>query len=328
MGRRREKDLDLPPRVRRKGNSYYYDTGGKPRRWIPLGSDKAEMRRKWAEIEGSEPDPTDKTFSIVATRYEREIMPRKAYRTQKGNAAELGRLLAAFGRMPIDEIRPSDVRRYLDLRGEKAKTRANREKALLSHIFNMARSWGYTDAPNPCAGVKGHKEAGRDRYVTDDEFEAVYRAAHYTVQDAMDVALLTGQRPADILKITRADIEGGALHFRQNKTGHRLAVEIAGELAEVLARIANRPAKVKGRYLIQDEDGQPLTYWMLRGRFDAAREAAGVNFQFRDIRAKTATEASAAGGMDRAQRLLGHKNVTMTHAYVRARKGERVKPLR
>lgn len=328
MGRRREKDLDLPPRVRRKGNCYYYDTGGKPRRWIPLGADKAEMRRKWAELEGQEPDPTDKTFEIIARRYVREIMPRKAYRTQKGNAAELANLIVAFGRMPIDEIRPSDVRRYLDLRGEKAKTRANREKALLSHIFNMARSWGYTDAPNPCAGVKGYKEAGRDRYVSDAEFKAVYDAAHYTVQDAMDLALLTGQRPADILKLTRTDIENGALHFRQNKTGHRLAVEIAGELAAVLDRVLSRPAKMQGRYLVQDENGQPITYWMLRGRFDAARDAAGVHFQFRDIRAKTATEASAEGGMDRAQRLLGHKNVTMTHAYVRARKGERVKPLR
>jgi hypothetical protein len=52
----------------------------------------------------------------------------------------------------------------------------------------------------------------------------------------------------------------------------------------VIERITSRPAKIKGAWLIQDESGQPLTYWMLRNRFDEAREAAGATFQFRDIR--------------------------------------------
>ena len=39
-------------------------------------------------------------------------------------------------------IKPYDVREYLDKRGQAAKTRANREKALLSHVFNKAREWG------------------------------------------------------------------------------------------------------------------------------------------------------------------------------------------
>jgi len=39
----------------------------------------------------------------------------------------------------IDSIKPFHVRQYLDKRGEQAKARANREKALLSHIFNKAR---------------------------------------------------------------------------------------------------------------------------------------------------------------------------------------------
>lgn len=62
--------------------------------------------------------PTDKTFEITAQRYGREIVPRKAYRTQKDNAAELANLLAVFGRMPIDEIRPAYVRAR---KGERVK---------------------------------------------------------------------------------------------------------------------------------------------------------------------------------------------------------------
>ena len=40
----------------------------------------------------------------------------------------------------------------------------------------------------------------------------------------------------------------------------------------------------------QDGNGQRLTSGALRSRFDKAREGARVDFQFRDIRAKAATD--------------------------------------
>jgi integrase len=192
-------------------------------------------------------------------------------------------------------------------------------------VFNKAREWGYTDAPNPCQGVKGFTELGRSRYVTDTEFQAVYDKAHPTVRDAMDIALLTGQRPADVLKILRTDIRDGALFVAQNKTGAKRAIEIVGELAQVIECITGRPRERLSAYLIQDDNGRPLSTLALRGRFDKARKAAGVAFQFRDIRAKTASDT---GDLAHSQRLLGHKNRDMTEHYVRERIGVRVKPLR
>lgn len=227
--------------------------------------------------------------------------------------------------MPIDAILPMHIREYMDIRGQTAKVRANREKALLSHMFNKAREWGYTAAQNPCQGVKGFREAGRDRYVTDDEFSRVKGHAHHTVADAMDLALLTGQRPADVLKLRRTDVRDGALWIVQNKTGARLGIEVTGELAALLERINSRPKRAISPFIIQDEDGQPLSQFALRSRFDKARRAAGVSFQFRDLRAKAATDT---GDLAHSQKLLAHKNRDMTEHYVRQRKGERVKPLR
>jgi integrase len=308
-----------------KGERYYHVTGAVPRKWTPLGKDRARALLEWARIEGTEPDLSVRTFDVIARRYETEIIPTKAARTQADNLKELANLRAVFGRMLIEAIKPHHVRGYLDKRGKTAKARANREKALLSHMFNKAREWGYTDAPNPCQGVKGFTESGRDRYVSDDEFKAVRDAAHPTVQDAMDVALLTGQRPADVLKILRSDIRDGALFVTQNKTGVKRAIDLVGELAEVVERIASRPRARQSLYLIQDDDGRPLTALALRSRFDKARKAAGVNFQFRDIRAKTASDT---GDLGHSQRLLGHKNRDMTEHYVRERVGQRVRPLR
>ena len=72
-------------------------------------------------------------------------------------------------------------------------------------------------------------------------------------------------------------------------------------------------------------DGKPLRADALRSRFDKARKAAGVSFQFRDIRAKAATDT---GDLAHSQMLLGHKRRDMTEHYVKRRTGERVKPLR
>jgi len=59
---------------------------------------------------------------------------------------------------------------------------------------------------------------------------------------------------------------------------------------------------------------------MLRNRFDDARDAAGIDkalFQFRDLRAKAATETDDQAGTRGAQALLGHTTEPMTADYIR-----------
>lgn len=325
MGRQRTVNKGLPRGLQLRRGRYYHVTTVAPRKWTALGPDRAKALLAWAKLEGQEPDTSVCTFDVVAERYEREVVPTKALRTREDNRKELVRLRAVFGRMLVAAIKPHHVRAYLDKRGQQAKSRANPEKALLSHVINKAREWGYSDSPNPCQGVKGFRESGRDRYVSDSEFRAVWDKADQTLRDAMDLALLTGQRPADVLKVKREDLHDGALWVRQNKTGTKRAIELIGELAELIERINARPRVRLSAYLIQDDNGKPLGEFGLRSRFDKARSLAGVDFQFRDIRAKTASDT---GDLAHSQQLLGHKRREMTEHYVRARVGERVQPLR
>jgi integrase len=325
MGRRRQANFDDPPRFHRKGKVWYHVGGSLPRVWTKLSGDRAEALRLWAQLEGVREDESTRLFSVLTRRYVREVFPTKAAATRRDNEKELANLLKVFAHVPVDSIVPMHVRQYMDIRGQTAKVRANREKALLSHMFNKAREWGFTSLTNPCQGVKGFKETGRTRYVTDAEFDQVKAHAHFTVIDAMDLALLTGQRPADVLKLKRTDIRDGALWIVQNKTGARLGIEITGELAAIITKINERPRRAISAYLIQDENGQPVSQCALRSRFDKARTLTNVDFQFRDIRAKAATDT---GDLAHSQKLLAHKNRDMTEHYVRARMGERVKPLR
>jgi integrase len=344
MGRRPSKNMNLPTRMRarRRGQSvyYFYDTGAKPRKEIPLGKDYVTAIQKWAELQGDKPAASLITFKDVADRYILEVLPGKAKATRVGNLRELGKLLEFFNDppAPLDSITAQHVRQYMDWRGQEAKTRANREKALFSHIWNKARSWGATNQPNPCTGIKGFEEKGRDIYIEDDVLEAVWNAGDNTLRDALDLAYLTGQRPADVLGMSATDIREGMLRVRQGKTDQKLRIEIVGELEELMTRIEQRKAGVRihSLALICTDTGRALTKDGLRSRFENARLLAAKSkpeiadaikaFQFRDLRAKAGTDKADESGIRAAQMQLGHTNITMTEHYIRARLGERVKP--
>lgn len=334
MGRRRSRNHGLPPHMARKGQAFYYVTNGVPRRWIPLGRDYQKALAQWARLEGSPIPDEARTFAQVVRAYREKALPLKALRTQRDNEAELARLEGVFGASPIETITPIDVRTYLDGRvdedGKPAPVRANREIALLSHVINFARENGFTEMANPCAGVRRNRETARDRYVEDAEFAAIYAKGDEVLRDAMDLLLLTGQRPGDVIRMKRADVRDGALWVRQGKTGKRLRIRVQGELAAAIERMRTRERRATGATLVQDDAGQPLNYWTLERRFSDAREAAAVELpsvatvQLRDIRGKTATDAE---DLAHAQKLLGHQSRSMTERYTKQRAGESVSPL-
>lgn len=201
MGRPRLRDLHLPPRMRRRGKRYYYRAAGKE---IALGSDLARARAQWAEFENVHL-AAGSLFRRVADRWELEVVPTKAPRTQSDYKRHLAVLRKVFDEMPIAAIAPHHVRRYLNLRMAASIVQANRERAVLSMLFNWARGEGITDVPNPCAGIHGKKEPRREVYVDDEAFARVWGASPPAIRDAMDLARLTGQRPADVLRMARTE---------------------------------------------------------------------------------------------------------------------------
>jgi integrase len=126
---------------------------------------------------------------------------------------------------------------------------------------------------------------------------------------------------------------------QQGKTKAKLRIVVEGALAELLDDIrafkdevyAKHPSLVRSNALLISERGEPLTYNMLRNSFDDAREQAGVDkalFQFRDLRAKAATDADEASGTRTAQVILGHTTEAMTAHYIRHKVGKKVRPVK
>lgn len=361
MMRPKSSARDLPPRMLRRTKrlksgkvweAFYYngrDETGK-RVEIPLGTDLNEAKRKWAELE-CKPAPIETgLMKVIFDRYERDIIPTKAPRTQKDNLEMMAMLRSVFDNAPVDAITPQHIAQYRDNRKSKAKgsegmpapIRANREMTLFSHIWNIAREWGYTAKENPVTGVRKNKEIPRDFYADSQVWDAVYKVACVELKDAMDLNYLTGQRPADVLKMRITDINNGALELKQNKTKKRLRILLNADngertnLGKLLDRIKARERKVTSLYIIATPAGIPLNKGTLRTRFDDARataarfaEESGDNtlakkilaFQFRDIRPKAASETD----LSHASKLLGHTDKQITETVYR-RIGETVMP--
>lgn len=351
MRQRSSANRDLPPRMIRrirKGTtgkvwiSYYYngrDAAGK-RKEIPLGTDLDQAKVEWARLERKVPSKPVHLMAYLFDRYEKEIIPGKAIRTQSDNHKELKQLRKAFESAPIESITPQVVAQYRDART--AKVRANREIALLSHVFTIAREWGLTDKANPCFGVRRNKEKPRDYYAGEIVWNAVYSEAAQELKDAMDLAYLTGQRPADVLKIAATDLNNGFLLIGQGKTEKRLRIKledagIQSDLSTFIDDLLERRAMngVKTSTLITNASGLRMSQQMLRNRWDDAREKAAAKsatggnptlaanirqFQFKDIRPKAASEIE----LTHASRLLGHSTEDMTKKVYR-RLGEIVK---
>jgi integrase len=299
---------------------------------IQLGKDLDQARLKWAELEAKDKPADLTTMRSIFDRYAKDIIPKKAERTQKDNAKELKQLRMVFDSAPIDAITPSMIASYRDNRS--AKIRANRELALFSHVFNKAREWGLTRLENPCKGVGKNKETPRDYYANDTVWLSVYDQAPQELQDAMDLAYLSGQRPSDVLAMRKDDMVNGFLTVQQGKTKKRLRIKLnlgaeRNTLGLLLDSIILRNAGHPSPYFILNKQGLRVSWQMLRNRWDAARLLAAdkarkagsedmaqriMEFQFRDIRPKAASEIDDIG---EASLLLGHSKEGITERVYR-----------
>ncbi len=322
MGRTPTKNLTLPPHMRKRtkasGKTYYYlDACEKPRREIPLGDDFILALRKYAEFYEISKPKTAIVFGDVIKKYETEEIPKKSANTIRVNMSDIKHVKKSFSTAPLDEMTPSHVYTFLQKHKDKPTT-ANRCKRLLSAMWNMARAWGYTNLANPCEGVRGFSLETRDVYITDAVYAAVKAKASEPLRDALDLAYLTGQRPADALKMTAQNVADGFLEIDQGKTKKKLRISVTGELATLLGKIAVRKAqhKIVHSQLLMNRDGMPLTKAVLRKHFVTARAAAADKhpeladaikaFWFYDLRAKAADDSADERGEQAASNLLGH----------------------
>ncbi|PIT51839.1 hypothetical protein BHC44_09520 [Snodgrassella alvi] len=336
MGRKATVNLNLPTGMRARKRKtrngivtwYYFDTGGKPRKEIPLGNDYVKACQKWSELSLQKLDKAHQiTFVQALQRYMLEVVPKKAPKSQKDNHYQAKNLNLFFGGanpVLLEDIDAVHIREYFKWRNN-APVSANREMALFSHVWTYCRPahWGYTSKESPSKDIKRNKEQPRDVYVEDYIYSILYKYGGQDLRDAMEIAMMLGQRPCDTVKIHTDHIQKGILSIKQNKTSHALRFVVTARLQNIITRRAPH-----GGFLFLNKRKRKMTISNLEYRFDVARSLAIQNhpehavelaqIQFRDLRAKSATDKSLVSSEEEASKLMGHASVSMTKkVYIR-----------
>jgi len=302
--------------------SYAYDMRGTGQSDISLGTDYNCALKKWDELHNKKALAIGR-IQEAADKWQQEVLPTYTNaETHKGYAKNLRTIIAWCRSMTWDELTLPMLRQYL--RKRSAKVQANREMSVLQIIWHYAIMEGMTDKPWPATGIKNWKnaESARKFEVTDELFAAVYEQADQVLKDAMDIATTTGMRLTDARTCTMP--VDGRLKFKSGKTGKWAYFEVSE--SPVLTALLERRGKVDCVTLLATSTGRPVSYNMLRSRYDTARMLAAEKnphmseqikaMYLRDSRKRAADLASDVA---EASKLLQHSSVKLTETHYRTR---------
>lgn len=236
------------------------------------------------------------TLQVLLNDYQASpYFTEKAPRTRADYIKHIRRIEHAFGTFPIAALSDRRARgeflRWRDTLAEASRRQADYTLA----VFALVLAWAYDrgDAPaNPLERPSKTYRANRSAAIWAEADLAAFRKAapaHLTL--ALDLALWTGQRQGDLLKLTWGNYDGATIRLRQGKTGRRVTVPVAG-----LLRAALDAAKAKrtGLTILTTTRGTPWTSDGFRASWGkVAVDLGGLTFH--DLRGTAVTRLAQAG---------------------------------
>lgn len=344
MARPRKKGNGLPKGVYWQNGAWRYkaknqherDTLGKL--WVRLGTTADDVYKNYWPMIGSKVGDSagmDKLWEI----YKSEVLPHKAPRTQKDDAAMWKIMQPMF-----EGCNPGSITRtwgieYLKARGIKgippykpAPSRAAKEYALLRHMLTVALDKGIIST-NPLLGVDVNnyvKNKVRDRTPEVWELIAVKKIAPIEISLFIDFKYMTGLDQSTCFKLPIPHFESPGIPVKRSKTHKRGYIEWTDELVDVCrALIAFNNNRCPN--LFCNTIGNPWQVDSFSQRFRKIIQKAiklGLiteTFTPNDIRSSHGTDAEELYGLDATKQLLNSEGARKH--YVHKRKGEKITPL-
>jgi len=308
-----------PVRFHEKNGGYYYVYQNK---WEFLSRDYAEALQTYAA-------KMNKKDGSLAGFIERGYQTRNlANGTLKAYRIAAEKLKIAFAEFNPDDLRPAHFYQYIKVK-QITPSMAQLYRSVMIHAMELAIEEGVIDS-NPMKAVKNWRGGRREKYIENTEFLTIREHARPMMQTIMDIAVQTGQRICDVLKITYADIRPEGIYVEQKKSQGKTKVFISwtADLKESIETARAMHASIKGMTLFSNRKGQPLPYSTVRDWWIEATTNAGLDYHevhIHDIRAKTATD-SGEQGLD-SKSLLGHRTDEAHDRYQRSKKIKTVTPI-
>jgi integrase len=219
-------------------------------------------------------------------------------RTRTDYIKQIKLIEVAFGDMPLAALSARGARAEFMAWRDKLATRSRRQAdyawTVLARVLSWSKDRGLV-SENPCErGGRLYRGTRADKVWTADDEAAFYRLAPAHLHLPVLLALWTGQREGDLLRLTWSAYDGEVIRLKQSKTGARVSIPVGAPLKAVLD-VALRLSPV----ILLTSDGKPWTPDGFRASFAKARAKAGiVGVTFNDLRGTAVTRLALAGATE------------------------------
>jgi integrase len=229
-------------------------------------------------------------------------------RTRRDYVKQIKRIEKAFGDFPIKALDDPKARSvFLDWRDELAQTslrQADYAYSTLARVLSWAFKRGLIRT-NPCAEGGKLYHGTRVEKIWDDEQVARFLdvAATY-LRLAMLLAINTGQRQGDLLRLPWSAYDGRVLKLKQKKTGAYVSIPVSDQLKTALDAAPRRCPLI-----LTNSVDQPWSESGFQGAWGKTTARAGIQgLTFHDLRG-TAVVALARAGCSEPEiySITGHK---------------------
>jgi len=268
--------------------TYYYAWKGGPRLTGEPGSPEF-VRSYWEAHESQKPDASGQLSTVLDAYQDSEAFRSLAPRTAEDYRRYLAAIGREFGDFPLSGLAEREARseflRWRDDVAKRSRRTADYGWSVLARVLSWALDRGLVTA-NPCEkGGRVYKASRADSIWTDADESAFLAVASPQMRLAFTLALWTGQRQGDILRLTWAAYDGAHIRLTQQKTGRRVIVLVGAPLKSLLDATRRKCPQI-----VTNEDGHPFTSSGFRASFRATQARAGIkDLTFHDIRGSTVT---------------------------------------
>ena len=214
--------------------------------------------------------------------------------------------------LDIEEVTQPDIIAVQDSLANTPRTadmRVNMYRVIFKHA--MRRGWR-TD--NPAAGIEAIADSESYRPWPEDTIRSFIENAPAHVLTPFMLALYTGQRQSDVLRMTWGDIDGSHIKVRQDKTGEHMVIAIHPDLRAHIDTLAKRPGPIA-----LNSRGEPWTADGFKSSFaDAKRGLEITGLVFHGLRHTAASRLYEAGNdVDDIMAVTGHRTRKMVEHYIK-----------
>jgi integrase len=216
-------------------------------------------------------------------------------RTRRDYINKLQLIEREFGDFPLSALTDRRTRGVFMAWRDKLALQSRRQADYAWTVLALVLAWGMDRGlitANPCArGGRLYRGNRVDKIWTPDDESAFLSLAPAHLHLPLLLALWTGQRQGDLLRLTWSAYDGARIRLRQSKTGAPVSFKVGAALKAAL----DAAARVSPVILVST-DNKPWTPDGFRASWRKAQAAVGVaGVTFNDLRGTAVTRLALVG---------------------------------